>query len=75
VNALRYAVRTLLAGRLFTAVAVTCLALAIATNTTMFSVFDAMFLRPLPFANAERLVSISGHIQKPAAAWRCRSTT
>ena len=30
----RYAVRTLIAGRLFTAIAVICLALAIATNTT-----------------------------------------
>jgi putative ABC transport system permease protein len=57
---LRYAFRTLIAGRVFTAVAVTCLALAIATNTTMFSVFDAMFLRPLPFPAAERLVAIAG---------------
>ena len=57
---LRYAVRTLLAGRLFTAVAVTCLSLSIATNTTMFSVFDAMFLRPLPFDTAGRLVSVLG---------------
>ena len=57
---LRYAVRALVAGRLFTVVAVTCLALGIATNTTMFSVFDAMFLRPLPFRDADRLVSIAG---------------
>jgi putative ABC transport system permease protein len=57
---LRYAVRTLLAGRLFTAVTVTSLALSIATNTTMFSVFDAMFLRPLPFDHAGRLVSVIG---------------
>ena len=56
----RYAVRTLSSGRLFTLVAVLCLALGIATNTTMFSVFDAMFLRPLPFKDADRLVSISG---------------
>jgi predicted permease len=56
----RYAVRTLLSGRLFTAVSLTCLALGIATNTTMFSVFDAMFLRPLPFEEAHRLVSVSG---------------
>jgi predicted permease len=39
---------------------VTCLALVIATNTTMFSVFDAMFLRPLPFPAADQLVSIAG---------------
>jgi len=57
---LRSAVRTLLSGRMFTIVAVVCLALAIAANTTMFSVFDAMFLRPLPFADADRLVSIAG---------------
>jgi len=56
----RYAVRTLIAGRLFTAIAVICLALAIATNTTMFSVFDAMFLRPPPFPEAARLVTIAG---------------
>jgi predicted permease len=57
---LRYAVRTLRSERLFTAVAVACLSLGIATNTTMFSVFDAMFLRPLPFDDADRLVSVSG---------------
>jgi putative ABC transport system permease protein len=57
---LRYAIRTLLSGRIFTIVAVACLALAIAANTTMFSVFDAMFLRPLPFKDAAQLVSIAG---------------
>ena len=56
----RYAARTLVSSRLFTAVAVTCLALSIATNTTMFSVFDAIFWRPLPFAKPDQLVSISG---------------
>jgi len=57
---LRYAARTLVSSRLFTAVAVTCLALSIATNTTMFSVFDAIFWRPLPFAQSDQLVSIAG---------------
>ena len=57
---LRYAARTMVAGRLFSAVAVTCLALAISTSTTVFSVFDAIFLRPLPFTDAAALVSISG---------------
>ena len=37
------AARTLIAGRLFTAIAVRCLALAIVRNTMMFSVFDVMF--------------------------------
>ena len=57
---LRHGLRALAGGRLFTVVAVVCLALAIATNTTMFSVFDAMFLRPLPFHDADRLVSVIG---------------
>jgi predicted permease len=57
---LRYALRTLIGGRLFTAVAITCLTLGIATNTTMFSVFDAIFLRPPPFTDVERLVTIAG---------------
>jgi predicted permease len=60
VSTVRQALRTLLAGRLFTVVALICLALGIATNTTMFSVFDAMFLRPLPFPDPERLVAITG---------------
>jgi predicted permease len=57
---LRSAVRMLVAGRLFSLVAIVCLALGIATNTTMFSVFDAMFLRPLPFKDPQQLVSIAG---------------
>jgi hypothetical protein len=60
VATVRHAVRTLIAGRLFTVVALLCLALGIATNTTMFSVFDAMFLRPLPFPDADQLVAITG---------------
>jgi predicted permease len=57
---LRHALRALVSGGLFTVVAGLCLALGIATNATMFSVFDAMFLRPLPFRDGDRLVSISG---------------
>ena len=57
---LRYAIRSLMSERVFTAVAVTCLALAIGANTIVFSVFDAIFLRPLPFEDADRLMSIAG---------------
>jgi putative ABC transport system permease protein len=60
ISDLRCAVRALVSGRLYTVVAATCLALGLATNTTMFSVFDAMFLRRLPFSDADRLVSIAG---------------
>ncbi len=61
---LRYAIRALRSGRLFTVVAVACLAAGIATNTAMFSVFDAIFWRPLPFADADRLLTISGRDPK-----------
>ena len=57
---LKSAIRSVIGGRLFTLAAVFCLTLGIATNTTMFSVFDGMFLRPLPFKDAARLVSVAG---------------
>ena len=56
---LRYAVRALAGAPMFSLVAIVCLTLGIATNTTMFSVFDAIFLRPLPFKDASRLVSVT----------------
>ncbi|NIU79775.1 MAG: multidrug ABC transporter substrate-binding protein, partial [Gammaproteobacteria bacterium] len=44
----------------FTAVTVLTLALAIGANTAIFSVVDAVLLDPLPFPDADRLVSIRG---------------
>src|ERR1043166_4760649 len=55
---LRYSLRTLLKQRGFTAVAVLTLAIALAANTAIFSVVNAILLRPLPFANPERLVDL-----------------
>ena len=44
----------------FTLVVVATLALAIGANATIFSVVDAVLLKPLPFPNADRLVYIGG---------------
>ena len=53
---LRFGLRMLLKQRRFTAVAIITLALGIGATTAIFSVVDAVLLRPLPFPDAERLV-------------------
>lgn len=52
---LRYGVRAFVQRPGFTAVAVLTVALGIGATTTIFSVVDAVVLKPLPFADAGRL--------------------
>src|SRR5258708_4015588 len=64
VNDLRFGIRMLFKNPVFTAVCVIALALGIGANTAIFSVVNAILLRPLPFKDADRVVMVWEHSYK-----------
>jgi putative ABC transport system permease protein len=55
---IRYGIRMLLKAPSISIVATIALALGIGANTAIFSVVNAVLLRPLPFANSEQLMNV-----------------
>ena len=77
---LRYALRAMLRAPAFTVTALLALTLGVGGTSAIFSVVDAVLLKPLPLGNPERLVAILHHRDNPVAPanyldWRAQSTS
>jgi putative ABC transport system permease protein len=76
---LRYGFRMMGKNRMVTFTAIIALALGIGANTAIFSLVNAMVLRPLPYENPERIVLLAYSSREASPAnfldWRSQSQT
>src|SRR5262249_23921890 len=70
---LRFGFRSLRHSAAFSVVAILTLALGIGANTAIFSVFHAALIRPLPYAEPDRLITLGEVRQHQALADRLNS--
>ena len=69
-----YGLRQVRRNPVFSAIAIATLALGIGGITAMFSAFDAVLIRPLPYADADRLVMIWDDMAKSDVTTRHNAT-
>lgn len=65
---LRYAVRMLVKRPAFTLIAIVTLALGIGINTSIFSVINSVLLKPLPYQDPEKLITLRSNESAPDLA-------
>jgi putative ABC transport system permease protein len=61
IHDLRFGLRSLVRNRSFALIAILTLGVALGANTAIFSFINAILLQPLPFPNADRIVTIGGY--------------
>src|SRR5687767_11364430 len=66
---LRFAFRQIRRSPSFALFIIATLAIGIGANTTIFGVVNAVLLRPLPWADGERLVMLSGAYENRGDDW------